>query len=254
MFLLLLNTNKQNAKAQPYTPPPRTRPQHAIADDGAVPVRAVAQKAAVESPESKHYNLAWSRQIPLDDCNPWNGFACIPLVSLKRQRRTSRDVPAGWWHFPDMVWCCLNKHYYNGQMIGLSVVSAEHWPAEVSLELRLPITSVYSAEWFAATWTSCVAKSQAAAVVKFELSWDSRTRARTTANICDLLQMDPKYSEPNKSSQPNVADADLLFGAGDEQYFQEDVADATCDIEAELTKLMEAEDDEARDNRMCIGA
>ena len=136
LFLLLLNTNKQNAKAQPYTPPPRTRPQHAIADDGAVPVRAVAQKAAVESPESKHYNLAWSRQIPLDDCNPWNGFACIPLMSLKRQRRTSRDVPAGWWHFPDMDWCCLNKHYYNGQMIGLSAVSAEHWPAEVSLEFR----------------------------------------------------------------------------------------------------------------------
>ena len=231
------DTTRHQWEAQPFTPT-MPRPRQAIADDVvARAVPAAARQAAVklvQSPESNHYHLVWSRQVPLDDCHPFNGFACIPLPK-KRRRQSSKEGPAGWLHFPGIVWCCLNKHYYNGQMVGLTVVSADRWPAELSLELRLPITSVYSADWFASTWSSCEAESQHVAVAKFELSWLSRTTARTTSTIRDMLQMDPGYMEPKRSSKKPAVDVDEIFGAGDEQDLRDDV----CDIESALEKIME---------------
>ena len=70
---------------------PRPRARQAIAasvDDGTA---ATADHAAVHkptaTPESRKYNMEWSKMVTLDDCHAFQGLAFIPKLKKRRQGR-----------------------------------------------------------------------------------------------------------------------------------------------------------------------
>ena len=128
--------------------------------------------------ESQHYHNFWSRMVELDSCNAFTAYGFIVQTTKSRKRKRDGDLAELRTKYLGMdMWCCVNKHFLQGQMVKLSVVDVSLADI-ITCKISLPVMMDFSTALFAEQWHSCVTQEVNYTLLEFKVNWVSRVEAR----------------------------------------------------------------------------